>query len=308
MRLDHTVNDAHRLTFHYDQFQNRIGAPDWYGKPYSPNGSPNMIPGISTMLRHSWVVHRPDASVAAPFLVWLEPDQSDVAELRIRSRPTLGIAATAVAGGAHSRHFRWSTPRGSAASATSTAGTSARRTRSGSTSARCRGCAAVTRSRRASTSGSIPASSGSTSRCASTRRATSAAAPTRRPRLRRREAASRICCWAPRRLSNGIVERENYNHPYLAAVRPGSSSSVTPSLTLTYGLRYNVEPSWTEARTGSAFIDTDVSVADRRPGAPDSQPRRRPRASPANERQRIASRRSTGLATTSTRGSAPPGR
>ena len=81
--------------------------------------------------------------VAAPFLVWLEPDQSDLAELRIRSDDARHRGDRR---GRRRRfgYFRSSTRPGSRASATSTAGTSARRTRSGSTSAPSRCFAAVT--------------------------------------------------------------------------------------------------------------------------------------------------------------------
>jgi hypothetical protein len=56
-------------------------------------------------------------------------------------------------------------------------------------------------------------------------------------------------------VSNGIVEREDYNHPYFAAFVQ-DEFRVTSDLTLTYGVRYNVEPSWSEAQNRLAFIDT----------------------------------------------------
>src|SRR5262245_57725236 len=37
LRVDHNPNDSHRVTFHFDDFHNHIGAPDYYGNPYSPN-------------------------------------------------------------------------------------------------------------------------------------------------------------------------------------------------------------------------------------------------------------------------------
>ena len=57
-------------------------------------------------------------------------------------------------------------------------------------------------------------------------------------------------------VSNGIVEREDYNHPYFAAFVQ-DEFRVTPDLTITYGVRYNVEPSWSEAQNRLAFIDTE---------------------------------------------------
>jgi hypothetical protein len=97
LRVDRTLGEAHRLTFHFDDFQNRIGAPDYYGNPYSPNGSPNVIPGISVMARDSWVV--------SPTLVWEHHLSFGLTQTNRTSpnygfNPTqLGFAPQAVTGG-----------------------------------------------------------------------------------------------------------------------------------------------------------------------------------------------------------------
>jgi hypothetical protein len=56
-------------------------------------------------------------------------------------------------------------------------------------------------------------------------------------------------------VSNGIVEREDYNHPYLG-LYVQDEFRMWPALTLTYGMRYNLEPSWSEAENRLGFIDT----------------------------------------------------
>ena len=194
MRLDHAINDAHRLTFHYDQFQNRIGAPDWYGNPYSPNSSPNMIPGISTMLRHTWA--------ASANVLWQHHFSFGLSQTN-RTSPnygfdptTLGIASTAV-DGAPIRVF----PVVNANRVSGIGNVNGWYERSQNEVWQYLGTVSIAsrpsrRSRPGSTSGSIPASSGSTSRCASTRPATSPAAPTRK---RGRRVGERRRRSAPRR-------------------------------------------------------------------------------------------------------------
>src|SRR5262245_37849504 len=54
-RVDHSINNRHRLTMHVNWFENRISNPDVYGNGMKQI-SDNRIPGINAMGRHAWIM------------------------------------------------------------------------------------------------------------------------------------------------------------------------------------------------------------------------------------------------------------
>jgi len=136
------------------------------------------------------------------------------------------------------------------------AGTSARRTRSAISRIWRRGCAAAMPSKPALDFRKYPGFCGSTSRCGSTPPATSHGGPN--PQAAAAASGSGVADSGARSgagEATGFVDREDYNHPYLGLYLQDEFRA-TPKLTFTYGLRYNLEPSWSEAKDRLGFIDT----------------------------------------------------
>jgi hypothetical protein len=251
-RIDHTISDNHRVTFRYDRFQNRIGAPDYYGNPFSPNASPNKIPGISWMARHSWVV--------SPSLVYVQHFSFGLSQTNRTSpnygfNPTdLGFASSAVAG-APINVF----PVVIANRISQIGNTNGWYERSQNEVWQYLGSASWLRGRHALKAGidfrkypgflwiNEPMRVNATSNFTGGPNPQAAAATS----------GSGIAdlLLGAASVSNGIVEREDYNHPYFAFFVQ-DEFRVTSNLTLTYGLRYNIEPSWSEKQNRLAFIDT----------------------------------------------------
>ncbi|MGE3512169.1 MAG: TonB-dependent receptor, partial [Vicinamibacterales bacterium] len=252
LRIDHAASPAHRLTFHYDHFRNRIGAPDYYGNPYSPNGSPNMIPGISTMLRHGWVV--------TPSLVWEHHlsfglSQTNRTSPNFGFDPTdLGFAPTSVAA-APIRVF----PVVTASRLSGIGNTNGWYERSQNEVWQYLASASWLRGRHVVKGGVDMRKYPGFLWINEPMRVTATANFTGGPNPQAAAAASGSgaadLLLGAATVSNGIVEREDYNHPYYG-VYVQDEFRVTPGLTLTFGLRYNVEPSWTEARNRLAYVDT----------------------------------------------------
>lgn len=252
-RIDHTVNDAHRVTFRYNRFQNRIGAPDYYGNPYSPNASPNMIPGISWMARHSWVV--------TPSLVWQQHFSFGLSQTN-RTSPSygfdpteLGFASSAVAA-APIKTF----PVVMANRITQIGNTNGWYERSQNEVWQYLGSASWLRGRHSIKAGIDFRKYPGFLWINEPMRVNAASNFTGGPNPQAAAAASGSgiadLLLGAASVSNGIVEREDYTHPYFAAFVQ-DEFRVTSDLTITYGLRYNVEPSWSEAQNRLAFIDTE---------------------------------------------------
>ena len=252
LRVDHTVSDRHRLTVRFDDFQNRIGAPDYFGNPYSPNASPNRIPGISAMARHTWVVN--------PNLVWVHHFSFGLSQTNRTSpnygfNPTeLGFAPSAVSGGA--------IPVFPVVTANRIGGignTNGWYERSQNEVWQYLGSAAWLRGRHAVKGGvdvrkypgflwiNEPMRVNATSNFTGGPNPQAAAATSG-------SGVADLLLGAAQ-VSNGIVDREDYNHPYLGLYLQ-DEFRITPNLTLTYGLRYNLEPSWSEAKDRLGFVDT----------------------------------------------------
>lgn len=251
-RVDHEVSANHRATFRYNRFQNRIGAPDYYGNIASPNASPNKIPGISWMARHTWVM--------SPSLVWTHHLSFGLSQTN-RTAPsqgfdpkTLGFAASAV-DQAPIRVF----PVVTAGRITQVGNTNGWYERSQNEVWQYLGSASWLRGRHSIKAGidvrkypgflwiNEPMRVSATSNFTGGPNPQAAAA----------NSGSGIAdlLLGAAGFSNGIVEREDYNHPYVGAYVQ-DEFRLAPSLTVTYGVRYNVEPSWSEAQNRLAFIDT----------------------------------------------------
>src|SRR5262245_36582712 len=54
-RVDHAINGRHRLTLRFNWFENRIANPDIYGNGMTMIAD-NRIPGINLMGRHTWIL------------------------------------------------------------------------------------------------------------------------------------------------------------------------------------------------------------------------------------------------------------
>jgi hypothetical protein len=257
MRVDHSLNDHHRLSFHFDDFHNHIGAPDYYGNPYSPNGSPNMIPGISVMLRHTWMV-KPD-------LVWEHHASYGLSQTN-RTSPnygfdatTLGIAPSAVTGGIPIFPVVSATRLTANGTAISLGNVNGWYERSQNVVWQYLGSASWLHGRHAVKAGvdvrqypgflwiNQPMMIGATNNFTGGPNPAAAAA----------NSGSGVAdlLLGAASFSNAIVTREDYNHPYFAAYAQ-DEFWLGPELLLTYGLRYNIESSWTEAQDRLGFIDT----------------------------------------------------
>ncbi len=257
VRVDHTLNDRNRLTFHFNDFHNHIGAPDYYGNPYSPNGSPNMIPGLSVMLRHTWVVN--------PEFVW-EHHISYALSQTNRTSPnygfdptTLGIARSAVTGGIPVFPEVSVSRLAANGTAVSLGNVNGWYERSQNVVWQYLGSGSWLHGRHAIKVGvdfrkypgflwiNQPTIINATNNFTGGPNPLAASATSG-------SGVADLLLGAAS-YSNAIVTREDYDHPYLALYLQDEFRA-GPGLTLMYGLRYNLEPSWTEAQNRLGFIDT----------------------------------------------------
>ncbi len=95
-RFDHKFNDKHSIFAHYDWFQRFNNYGDPFGNGLSPTTNPQRLPGDNTMLNHTWVLS--PSMVFQHFFVYTHQESNRIPTTLGFDPTTLGFNANVTAG------------------------------------------------------------------------------------------------------------------------------------------------------------------------------------------------------------------
>lgn len=254
LRIDHTLSTAHRLTFRFNRFQNFIFNPDVYGNKVSPVVADNRLPGINTMVRHTWMANA--TTVFEHHFSWALSQSN-------RTSPNLGFDAqqlgfpASVTAGNDVLSFPVVT-----ASRVGGVGTNVALERNASQVFQYLGSLSWLHGTHMIKTGAdvraypIKLYSGAQLKVTATSNFTGGPNPQAAAATSGDGVADLLLGAAS--VSNGIVEADYINHPYFA-VYAQDEFRVAPKLTVTYGLRYNLEPAWSERGNHLVYLNLDAA-------------------------------------------------
>jgi hypothetical protein len=266
VRLDHTFSARHQAMFRLNYFQNLIFNPDVYHNGFSPVTANNRLPGLNVMARHSWFV---SPSVAFEHHFSWAKSQSNRTSPSLGFDPTsLGFPASAVAGN-DTTTFPLVT-----ATRLSGIGGNVAFERNGSQVLQYEGKLSWQHGRHLLKAGldlrayPVKLYSATQLTVRATSNFTGGPNPQAAGATSGHGAADLLLGAAS--VSNGVVEYDWINHPYYAAFVQDELRA-TSRLTLTYGLRYNLEPAWSERSNHLVYLDLDAPspIRDQVAGFPD---------------------------------------
>jgi Carboxypeptidase regulatory-like domain len=254
VRADHNLTNANRLALRFNYFQNRIKNPDVYGNGMTLIAN-NRIPGINTMARHTLV--RP--SLVFEHHLSFAQSQSNRTSGNLSFTPTsLGFPNSVIDGNPITTFPLVTGNR------MGQIGTQVALERNGSKIFQYLASTSWLRGSHMVKFGfdtrSYPIRLSSAPQL--TIRAASNFTGGPNPQAAVAASGSGIAdlLLGAAAVSNGVFEPEFINHRYYAAYIQDEFRA-TSTLTLTYGLRYNVEPSWTEKHGTLVNLDLESPAA-----------------------------------------------
>ena len=249
-RLDHSVNASNRAVLRFNFFQNRIRNPDVYGTGMTLIAN-NRIPGLNAMARHTLIA---GSSAVFEHHFSFAQSQSNRTSSNLSFNPTsLGFPQSVIAGNPVTTFPVVTMNR------VGQLGTTVALERNASQVFQYLASASVLRGRHSLKTGldvrSYPIRLSSAQQL--NIRATSNFTGGPNPQAAAAASGSGVAdlLLGAATVSNGVFEPSYPNHRYYAAYIQDEFRAA-PSLTLTYGLRYNLEPAWRE-RAGY-FINLDL--------------------------------------------------
>jgi hypothetical protein len=254
VRADHNLTNANRLALRFNFFQNRIMNPDVYGNGMTLIAN-NRIPGVNAMARHTWV----RSSLVVEHHMSFAQSQSNRTSTNLSFNPTsLGFPNSVIAGNPITTFPVVTGNR------MGQIGTTVALERNGSKIFQYLATSSWLRGSHMFKFGvdvrSYPIRLSSAPQL--TIRAASNFTGGPNPQAAVAASGSGIgdLLLGAAAVSNGVFEPEYINHRYYAAYVQ-DEFRLTPKLTLTYGLRYNLEPSWTEEHGTLVNLDLDTPAA-----------------------------------------------
>ena len=252
LRIDHSMSRANRLTARFNYFENRIKNPDVYGNGMTLIAN-NRIPGVNGMLRHTFVG---GSSFVVEQHFSFAQSQSNRTSSNLSFNPTtLGFPQSVIEGNPITTFPLVTMSRAGQI------GTQVALERNASKVFQYLASASWLSGRHMFKAGvdvrSYPIRLSSAPQLTVQANANFTGGPN--PQAAAAASGSGVAdlLLGAATVSNGVFEPEFYNHRYYGAYVQ-DEFRVIPSLTVTYGLRYNIEPSWRERDGHLVFLDLDT--------------------------------------------------
>ncbi len=239
-RFDHSITGAHRMALRFNFFQNRIRNPDVYGTGMTLIAN-NRIPGVNTMARHTWIA---GPSMVVEHHFSFAQSQSNRTSGNLSFDPTsLGFPQSVIAGNPVTT-FPLVTANG-----IGQVGTQVALERNASKVFQYLASVSWLHGRHMFKTGvdmrSYPIRLSSAAQLTIKAANNFTGGPNPQAAVAASGSGVADLLLGAASVSNGIIDPDYINHRYYAAYAQ-DEFRLNPKLTLTYGLRYNLELPWTE--------------------------------------------------------------